>query len=275
MGQESIGRIHDDVDSFVRQVSKDRLQQAGAATLLAENFGLHKKIISAPAGCGPALDPICDAFLRSGGGPVDSSVQRVYWNHRDEPQEQAARILGAASEIGLLAVEFASGGDGTPAPWSVVEPLTRCRAVTLAIVEGSLSSPALDIAVCCDLVCLLPGARLRFAVGSGPPSPAVIWALGRAGRRALARGLLSTADCDAPEAVEIGIAHLVLRDRADLPVLGPSSLNAVTTARDLVRSAVPGGAGMALELASFRLMFAAGDPAEGAAAFLAKRDPVF
>ena len=31
----------------------------------------------------------------------------------------------------------------------------------------------------------------------------------------------------------------------------------------------------ALELASFRLLFAAGDPAEGSQAFLAKRDPVF
>lgn len=202
-------------------------------------------------------------------------MQRVLWDHSADPAEQAAKLIGAASEVGLLGVEFGSGGDGTHIPWPAVEPLTRCRAVTLAVVEGLVSSPALDIALCCDLVCLLPGTQLRLAAGSGPPSPSVIWALGRAGRRALARGLLSTVDCDAQEAVEIGIAHLVVQDRADLPVLGPSSLNAVTTARDLVRSAVSGSAGMALELASFRLMFAAGDPAEGATAFLDKRDPVF
>jgi len=200
---------------------------------------------------------------------------RVRWDHLGEPREQAARLIGSASGMCLLTVEFGSGGDGTQLPWSAVEPLTRSRAVTLAVVEGSVSSPALDIAACCDLVCLQQDARLCLAAGAGPPSPPVIWALGRAGRRALARGLLSTADCDAPEALEIGIAHLVFEDRADLPVLGPASLNAVTTARDLVRSAVPGSAGMALELASFRLMFAAGDPAEGATAFLEKRDPAF
>lgn len=202
-------------------------------------------------------------------------MQRLRWDHLDDPSAQTARLTAAAAEVGLLAVVFESGGDGSTVPWPVVEAWTRCRAVTLAIVNGAISSPALDIALCSDLVCVVPGARIQTAIGSGPPSPAVIWALGRAGRRALARCLLSTADCDAVEAVELGIAHLELRSVADLPVPESASLNAVTTARDLMRSAVPGSAGFALELAAFRLLFAAGDPGEGATAFLDKRDPSF
>ena len=42
-----------------------------------------------------------------------------------------------------------------------------------------------------------------------------------------------------------------------------------------MRAAAHGSAGLALELASFRLLFAAGDPEEGARAFLDKREPEF
>ncbi len=175
----------------------------------------------------------------------------------------------------LLAVDFDGGGDGSGVSWEIIEQWTRSRAVTCAVLVGDVASPALDIALCSDLVYLLPSTRLRLAAGSGAPTPGVIWALGRAGRRALARGLLSTADLEAEEAKEIGVAHSVLRDREELPILEGASLTAVTTARDLMRSALPGSAGRALELAAFRLLFAAGDPAEGAGAFLEKREASF
>ena len=42
-----------------------------------------------------------------------------------------------------------------------------------------------------------------------------------------------------------------------------------------MRSRADGGAGRALELATFRLLFAAGDPEEGARAFLERRSPRF
>jgi len=147
--------------------------------------------------------------------------------------------------------------------------------VTFAVVEGRVASPALDIALCSDLVYLLPSARLRLACGPGPPSPGVIWALGRAGRKALARGLLSTDDLDPAEAVSIGVVHDVIRDPTAVPFPDGASLTAATTARDLMRSSVSGGPGLGLELAAFRLLFAAGDPREGALAFLQKRDPSF
>jgi len=177
--------------------------------------------------------------------------------------------------MGFLAVDYEGGGDGSGIALEVIGQWTRSRAVTCAVVGGDVASPALDIALCSDLVYLLPMTRLRLATGSGAPTPGVIWALGRAGRRALARGLLSTADLDPDEAKEIGVAHSVLRNREELPIPLGASLTAVTIARDLMRSALPGSAGRALELAAFRLLFAAGDPEEGARAFLDKRKPSF
>jgi enoyl-CoA hydratase/carnithine racemase len=177
--------------------------------------------------------------------------------------------------MGLVVVEFGSGGDGSDLEWRTVEPWTRSRAVTISVLGGDIASPALDIALCSDLVYLAPSVTLRLGEGPRSPSPAVIWALGRAGRRALARGLLSAADIGATEAVEIGIAHKVVDDPVELPISLTCSLTAVTTARDLMRSAPSGSAGLALELAAFRLLFAAGDPEEGAMAFLEKREPVF
>ena len=53
------------------------------------------------------------------------------------------------------------------------------------------------------------------------------------------------------------------------------SVASLTAARDLLRASARGSAGLALELATFRLLFAAGDPEEGARAFLEKRDPKF
>ena len=48
------------------------------------------------------------------------------------------------------------------------------------------------------------------------------------------------------------------------------------TLRDLeVFRSSGGGPGLALELASFRLLFAAGDPTEWARAFIANLDPVY
>ncbi len=202
-------------------------------------------------------------------------MRRCNWNHREDPSAQAAKLADLASENGFLVVDFENGGNGSPLPWAVVEAWVRGRAVTVAVLEGVIASPAVDIALCSDLVYLLPSTRLCLAPAPEPPSPGVIWALGRAGRRALARGLLSTAEIPAEEAVAIGIAHQVLVDRRELPLPADASLAAVTSARDLMRSASPGSGGLALELAAFRLLFAAGDPREGAAAFLDKRDPSF
>jgi enoyl-CoA hydratase/carnithine racemase len=184
-------------------------------------------------------------------------------------------LFAEARELGFLRVDFAGGGDGRGLSWAVLEPWTRSRAVTIAVVDGPLASPGLEVALCSDLVYLRPQAVLMLAGEIDPPAIGVIWALGRAGRGALARGLLSRAAVSADEAAPLGLAQAVVPADGELPLPVGFSTAAVTTARDLMRAAPSMGPGLALELASFSFLFAGGDPNEGAMAFLEKREPGF
>jgi enoyl-CoA hydratase/carnithine racemase len=202
-------------------------------------------------------------------------VRKLAWSHEVEAEVLLATLNVEARDIGFVVVEFSGGGDGAPLEWSAIESWTRSRAVTVADISGVLASPALDVALCSDLVYLRSGAVLSLACGGGPPSDGVIWALGRAGRAALARGLLEETELSTAESVALGVATGVVHNNDPLPIPQPMSVASLTAARDLMRAAARGSAGLALELASFRLLFSAGDPEEGARAFLEKRDPRF
>ena len=202
-------------------------------------------------------------------------MRRITWSHSAGTGAQIDELVSASATKGLLLVEFGPGGSGKGLPWQLLEPWTRSRAVTIAVAGGVVSSPTLDVALCSDLLYLRSGSRLRLSAGHGPPSPGIIWALGRAGRKALARGLLSTDDIGDGEAVDLGLAQAVLEDGMVPPAPSTASVTAATTARDLMRAAASGTAGLTLELAAFRLLFASGDPKEGAAAFIQKRSPSF
>lgn len=198
-------------------------------------------------------------------------VKTTHWSSGESPSVQLDRICGLAAEPGGVHVVFEAASDAPVLGWREIEPWIRCRAVTTAEVRSSLSGPALDIALCSDLVYLHSGVELRLPPGE--PSAGVLWALGRAGRSALARGLLDVDPITAAEAVRLGLAQRVLDPGSSIPPMEGASLVALTTARDLMRAAT--GARSAIELASFRLLFAAGDPTEGAAAFLDRRRPDF
>lgn len=155
--------------------------------------------------------------------------------------------------------------------WDQVDRWTRTRAVTVAEVRSDIRGAVLDVALCSDLVYLRHGVALLL--DHGEPSPGLVWALGRAGRAALSRGLLDTDAISAGEAVRLGMAQRVLEREEPVPLPEGASLVAMTAARDLMRCSVD--ARPALELASFRFLFASGDPIEGADAFLERRDPEF
>ena len=202
-------------------------------------------------------------------------MDRFEWDHGEEAGAQLGNLVAEARDIGYMVVRFPEGGDGGPLSWSALEPWVRSRAVTVAEVIGELASPALDVALCSDLVYLRPQANLSLTMADGPPSDGVIWALGRASRAALARGLLEVDDSAAADAVALGVATGVVAADELLPLPEAMSVASLTAARDLLRASARGSAGLALELATFRLLFAAGDPEEGARAFLEKRDPKF
>lgn len=198
-------------------------------------------------------------------------MKTVEWR----PDEPAATQLCAwsmlAGKPGLVRAVFDETGDGSSPDWEELEPWTRSRAVTVAEVRSKISSAALDVALCSDLVYLRRGVELILPPGQ--PSAGLLWALGRAGRAALARGLLDPGMIAGDEAVRLGLAQKVLETGEELSISPSSSLVALSTARDLMRSSAT--ARPALELAAFRLLFASGDPRAGARAFFERRTPDF
>ncbi len=202
-------------------------------------------------------------------------VRTMTWDHAIEAERHLTDLVAAAARPGLLVLEVASGGGGSACPWAALEPWTRARAVTVADVAGAVASPALEVALACDLVFLRRDAALVLP-GPGLPVPAgVVWALGRAGRPALRRGLLEPGAVPAAEAVALGLAQAIVAPDEALPLPRTRSRAALTAARDLMRARAGEGGGRQLELASFRLLFAVGDPEEGARAFLEGREPEF
>ena len=255
----SVGGVDNRVDLFARQVSEHGLQAASAEGSLFDHYGIH--------------DDSVVEHRREGAGTLPR--MRIDWNHGKGIRDQLEHLCAAASEPGLVVVAFGPGGDGEQLPWDALEPWSRSRAVTVAEIAGKIASPALDVALCADLVYLRPDASLRLSTSSETPAPGIVWALGRAGRRALFRGLMETGDLAAAEAEELGLANRVVPHDDPLPLPDEASLPTLTAARDLMRAGASGANGLALELASFRLLFAAGDPNEGARAFLEKRKPKF
>lgn len=212
---------------------------------------------------------------RSSGSHYTVSVERHAWDPNLDARAELKRLTDRALTSGVLVVEFAGPGAGPSLPWSDLEPWTRSRAVTVADVRGDLGPPALDVALCCDLVYLRVAARLLLPGPDEAPSCGVVWAMDRAGRAALARGLLAGGVVSCDDAVRLGLAQASVEDGRPLPIPDTCSLAALTTARDLMRSRAARGPGLALELASFRLLFATGHPSEGARAFLERREPEF
>lgn len=202
-------------------------------------------------------------------------VERLRW--ADVGGSGLRAFSAVLGEPGLLVVRFdaASGAEGELPP-DTLELWTRSRAVTVAVVVGhGLADPALGVALSADLVFFVEGSSAELPPGDGLPSPALLFAARRAGPRAFRRVVLGQGRLGAAEAVDLGLAHAVVEGEDGLPLPVAGSLPALTAARDLLRSRAAGPAAMALEAAAFRLLFAGGDPNEGARAFLERRDPRF
>jgi enoyl-CoA hydratase/carnithine racemase len=202
-------------------------------------------------------------------------VRTLHWTLEWPAADQLRELAIAARAPGILVVRFWDLAADGAVSWTDLEPWARSRAVTVADVAGGVGGAGLEVALCCDLVFVRDGASLVLPGVECPPATGLLWALARAGSGALARALLDGGSVPAREAVRLGLAHQVVAADADLPLPDPASTVALTSARDLMRSRAGGSAGRALELATFRLLFAAGDPEEGARAFLERRMPRF
>ena len=158
---------------------------------------------------------------------------------------------------------------------------------TVAAIEGDALGGGLELALACDLRIAsararlgLPEVRLAVIPGAGGTQrlPSVVGPA-RA-RELILTGRIITAD----EAARIGLVNEVVpagqaRARADAvadEIAGRGPL-AVREAKRLIDAAVGMDldAGLAAELDASERIFASDDMLEGAAAFFAKRDPVY
>jgi enoyl-CoA hydratase/carnithine racemase len=198
-------------------------------------------------------------------------MRTIGWDPESPLADQLKIWCAEGSAFDVLHVVFDGSGAEEYLGWTQIAPWTRTRVVTVAELRSSLCGAELAVALCADVVYLRRGVELQ--VDEAVPQPGLVWALGRAGRAALSRGLLDATAIDGREAVRLGLAQRVLDGREPVPVPSGASPVARATARDIMRTDV--NSRSALELASFRLLFASGDPKEGADAFLERRDPVF
>jgi enoyl-CoA hydratase/carnithine racemase len=199
----------------------------------------------------------------------------VDWKGDDGPAAQLVELVAAAREPGLMVVAFKRPAAGAPCPWPELQRWIRTRAVTVAEIATRLAGGALEVALTSDLVVLRPGALLELPATSQPLPAGMIWAAGRAGRRALARCLLDDGELGPAEALELGLAQQLIGEDEAMPLAGGCSLAALTAARDLMAARAGASAALCLERATFQMLFACGDPGEGARAFLERRQPAF
>ncbi len=203
-------------------------------------------------------------------------MRTVEWEPGTPGLEQVQRMLEMATSPGVLAIRFSGPRAGSGSlPWQILEAWTRTRAVTVSDLAGDPGFPALEVALCADLVVLRKGVALRLPGRGTVPPAGLVWAAGRAGSRALRRVLLADGVLDGEEVVDLGLVHRLVGAGDPLPVPDPRSGAALTTARDLVRAGASWEGSLALERAAFRLLFALGHPEEGARAFLERREPCF
>lgn len=201
---------------------------------------------------------------------------------------------------GAGAISFAAGGDITElaqrtleqqravmANGSVFGAVRRVTKPVVAAINGLCLGGGLELALACDIRIAADHARFGqpevsiglIPGGAGTQMLPRIVGMGHALRLALTGDMI-----DAAEALRIGLVHEVvpphaLAERAMAVAVGIASRApiAVRAAKEATRAALDLGLeeGRQLEVRLFERCFASGDRAEGVAAFLEKRTPVF
>jgi len=198
------------------------------------------------------------------------------------------RAFCAGSHVGEFEAQRGPGGRARLAmEQGTWHRLARLPRPTIAAIKGNALGGGLELALCCDLRVAseraklgLPEVRLAVIPGGGGTQR-----LPRVVGEARARELILTGRVlDAAEAERIGLVHRVvpagealaaaLAIGEEIAARGPLAVREAKRLID-VAAEVPLEAGLEAELEASVRVFATDDLAEGAAAFLAKRDPQY
>jgi enoyl-CoA hydratase/carnithine racemase len=230
----------------------------------------------------PALLAELDAALATLEATDPGDVRAVVVTGRGE------RAFSAGSDVREFEAQRGPGGrDRLALEQRVATRLAGLPMPVIAAIEGNALGGGLELALCCDIRIAserarlgLPEVRLAVIPGAGGTQR-----LPRVVGPARAKELLLTGRVlTAEQAERIGLVHEVvpagmavaraLEVGEEIAERGPL---AVREAKRLTDTALDTGlpAGLAAELEASVRVFATGDLAEGAAAFFAKRQPVY
>jgi len=210
---------------------------------------------------------------------VDAGVRCVIVSGGD-------RIFAAGADIGEMADRDGVGalGDVRPGLWARLRAFPK---PLIAAVEGWCLGAGNELLMCCDLAVAGEGARFgqpetNLGIIPGAGGTATLPRL--VGRAAAMKMVLLGEPIDAAEALTLGlVSHVVANGRANTVALemagriADRAPVAMRQAKSMVNATfdLPHTAHLAAERQAFSLLFSTADKAEGVAAFLEKRPPLW
>lgn len=225
-----------------------------------------------------------NALTRKDLSDIEAAIDRV----DAETSVRVLLITGAGEKVFSAGVDFAELGAGSwsPNPLSLTcDRIGACRAPTICVLNGAVYGGAAEIAFACDFrvgaddaTVMIPAAKIGIAFDPNALARAVAVVGAQAARRMFL--LCDVMDADALSRIgfldrRVPRADLAASADALAAALAAKAPLAVEAMKAAIRDIAHGALDPVAARAAVDAVWASGDLADGLAAVVAKRPPVF